>query len=91
MADMDKLAAIMYLAGRSKFHILEVEALAKELGVANKMTFDLVGPRGSMPCRWTDAHYGIFERTDRPDAAAFHTRQFQFVGDIHCENLGEFS
>jgi hypothetical protein len=91
MGAQDKFAAIMYLAGKSQFHILECEALAKELGVGNRMTFDIVGPKGRMPCRWTDAHYGIFERTDQPDDAAFHTKQFQFVADVHCENLENFS
>jgi hypothetical protein len=48
-------------------------------------------PEGQDACRWLDAHYGIFERTDHAGHAAFHTKQFQFVADVHCENLENFS
>ena len=91
MADQFQLEAVLYLASKSQFPILEVEALAKALGVGNKMTFDLVGPTGRMSCRWVDAHYGIFERTDHAGHAAFHVKQFQFVRDVHCDNLDNFS
>jgi hypothetical protein len=55
------------------------------------MTFELVGPKGRMECRWVNASYGIFERTDHAGHAIFYTRQFQFVVDVHCENLENFS
>ena len=83
--NMEKLSAILYITAKSQFHILECEALAKALGAYNKMTFDLVGPKGSFQCRWVDAHYGIFERLD---GGSMHVKGFQFVPDIHCENLG---
>jgi hypothetical protein len=91
MTDQTKLEAIFYLASKSQFHILECEALAKALDAGNRMHFELVGPKGRMECRWLDAHYGIFERIDDIDSKAFHTKQFQFVQDVHCENLENFS
>lgn len=77
-----KLSAALYLLARRRFHILECEALAKELGNGS---FDLVGPTGRFRCRWVDPHYGIFEKLDDP-----HGKAFQFIADIHCENLEGF-
>lgn len=91
MADQIKLEAVLYLAAKNQFHILECEALAKALDASNRMLFEIVGPKGRMECKWIDAHMGIFKRIDDIDHAAFHTRQFQFVRGVYCENLENFS
>jgi hypothetical protein len=91
MSDKQKVEALLYLMGKKQFHILEVETLAKVLGSAMVHTFEIVGPKGRLKFRWVDPHYGIFERIDENDASqylkGFSTNQFQFVIDIHCENL----
>lgn len=84
----EKISALLFLMAKSEVHLLVCEALAKALNAGNRMTFDLVGPNGRFRCRWIDAHYGIFERIG---GGALHVKAFQFVSDIHCENLEDFS
>lgn len=81
-----KVQAAMFLMQKSQISILECEAVAKDMELANSMTFDLVGPTGRHNCRWVDAHYGIFEIIGRN--GGYHTKSFQYVTDIHCENIG---
>lgn len=81
-----RLAAILFIAKKDKMSILEVEALAKELG--RPISFDLCGPTGRFRCQFLDAYYGIFNRLE---GGAMHVKQFQFVSDIWCENLGDFA
>jgi hypothetical protein len=80
-----KLQAALFITQKAKMSILECEAVAKDLEQPN-MSFDLVGPKGRFQCRWMDPHYGIFERVGEP--GTYHTKQFQYAADIHCENLG---
>jgi hypothetical protein len=80
-----KAQAAIFILQKKVMSILECEAVAKDLELPN-MAFDLVGPKGSFHCRWMDPHYGVFERVGEP--GTYHTNQFQYVADIHCENLG---
>jgi hypothetical protein len=85
-AQREKMSALLFLMSRDKFSILEVEALAKVLNP--NMTFDLVGPKGAIPCRFVDPDYGVF--SNERDGGTLTTQQLQFVVDVHCENLGDF-
>lgn len=86
MPDADlKIQAALFLMNKSELSILECEAVAKDMEQPN-MSFDLVGPKGRFQCRWMDPHYGIFERVG--EAGAYHTKQFQYAWDVHCENVG---
>lgn len=83
----ETLEAILFIAAKDKMSILEVEALAKTLG--KPITFDLVGPKSRFRCKFLDAHYGLFTRIGGDEA--FHVKNFQFVVDVWCENVGDFT
>jgi hypothetical protein len=85
--NQQKLGAILYVMAKNRFHILEVEALAKALDAHDRLTFELVGPKGRFKCKFLDAHYGMFEREE---GGAMNVSTFQFVSDVHCENIGGF-
>jgi hypothetical protein len=78
-----RLDAIQAFATRESFTISECQNLAKDLDAFDKMTFDLVGPKGRKACRWVDAFFGIFEM----DGKTFQSEQFKYVPDLRCENL----
>lgn len=82
---MNQVDAALFLMSKDKFSLLECEALAKDLGAYDKLEFDLVGPLARKRAQWVDAYYGIFSLEG--SNGHFHTRQFQYAGDLHCENL----
>lgn len=51
----------------------------------DKATFDLVGPLGRLPCKWLDAYFGMFVRTDEESKGFYMVRDFDRP-DIHVEN-----
>jgi hypothetical protein len=86
------LQAALFITQKEKLSILECEAVAKDLSLANKMTFDLVGPTGRYRCRWLDAYIGTFEiiegKNKKMIGKALHTKQVQYAADVHVENVG---
>lgn len=72
------------LMGLEKVSILQCEELAKDHGY-NSMTFDIVGPSGSLQCKWLDAYMGMFQIIGKD--GFLMTRDFQYAPDIYCKNL----
>jgi len=73
------------IVGLKKMNILQCQELAKKIGF-DSATFDLCGPKGSVPCQWLDAYMGMF--TTIADREHFMmTSQFQFNSDVWCINL----
>lgn len=73
------------LVGLDKMSILQCQELAKDVGFASA-TFNLCGPKGSIPCRWLDAYFGIFVTQDNPDKFMM-VNEFKFNTDVWCTDL----
>ena len=71
--------------GLEKMNILQCQELAKEIGF-DSATFSLCGVKGEIPCKWLDAHLGMFAMQDDPDHVIM-VRQFQFNNNVWCKNV----
>ena len=81
------MAGLEVVTGNHRLSILQCEELAKEIGF-DKMTFDLVGPKGKMKCKWIDAYFGMFQIIEpgKESDGFIMSKQLMFSPDIYCEN-----
>lgn len=74
------------LVGKDKVSIQQCQRLAEDLG-HDKMTFDLVGPKGRIRCKWLDAYFGMFQQVGKDEGKFMMASELEFMDGIHCENL----
>ena len=75
------------MTGNDRLSILQCEELAKEIGF-DKMVFDLVGPNGSLKCKWLDAYFGMFmiiEPGKESDGFVM-SKDIKYNNSLYCEN-----
>lgn len=72
------------ILGLEKMNILQCQSLAKKIGF-DSATFNLCGPKGTLPCKWHDAHMGMFTTVDNPNSFMM-VSQFEFA-DVWCTDL----
>lgn len=68
----------------SRMTLTACERRAQDDNASNTATFDLVGTRGVMHCRWLDAYFGMFVEVGK-DVGFYMVRDFD-IPDIHVEN-----
>lgn len=66
-------------------NILQCQKMAEDVGF-DSATFDLVGPKATLKCKWLDAYMGMFTIEGREGSFCM-VSQFQFVPDLYCVNL----
>ena len=72
--------------GLEKMTILQCQELAKKIGF-DSATFNLCGPKASIPCRWLDAYLGFFTVRDDEGGGFMMASDFQFNNDVWCTDL----
>lgn len=88
---MSNPAILSQLLGdnNAKMNLHQCARVAKDLvrdgTQANTITFEIVGPKGRVPCRWIDPHLGFFKMADSDkftrvvDVEMYHS--------LHIENV----
>lgn len=66
-------------------NILQCQQIAKRLGF-DKVEFDLVGPTGTLHCKWRDAYLGMFD-VEGYEETFFMAKDFAFLPDVVCKNI----
>lgn len=66
--------------------ISQCQKIAKDNGF-DSLQFDLVGPTGTLHCRWLDAYFGMFVEIGKESNGFMRTNTFIMHDEIHCENL----
>jgi hypothetical protein len=81
------MAGLEVLTGNDRLSILQCEELAKEIGF-DKMSFDLVGPKGKLKCKWLDAYFGMFKIIEpgKESDRFMMSRDLMYAPGIYCEN-----
>jgi len=66
--------------------ISQCQKIAEE-NCFDSLQFDLVGPTGTLHCRWLDAYYGMFVEIGKESNGFMTVNTFIMHDEIHCENL----
>ncbi len=74
------------LHGLERMNILQCQKMAEDIGF-DSATFDLVGPKKTLKCKWLDAYFGMFTVEGEKEGGFLMVTQFQFIPDLYCQNL----